>query len=321
MSHSIHQITSTFPKGKFKGRGSFGSVYGPFSNLGVIAYLQWLFPQGRKPSLSESDEYIFKLINMDNVSTKFPSIYAKMYKLRQALIDDLDTRMRQHFVYILYLGPVSDGILEIQPYGGIPLRLALKKNMVPMDQIHSSFMAILGGLYRICKNKNLLVTDIKPENMVYNEAKGIISLIDLEYVDLTNTKDNLVYTNMYDLLPIQVFFLPYFNQQPPRIEKYKATAGDREIIPLAYRKMIGEFSLAWAIVHIYFKIIKKHFTTSSFLPPLKEIIDEMTEKRWSFTVPEILRKLRKMNKSFGGNDHSSERKYSKVFSNPRTISV
>jgi len=288
---SIEQITSTFPEGKYRGSGSFGSVYGPFQKHLMEAYITWLYPDIIHPPLKDREDYVFKLIKMD--SSKLPSVYIKMYTLREALLG-LEERMQKHFVFVLFLGPVKDGIVEIQKYGGIPLSMALSIKVVSLPQIHSSIMAILGGLYRICENKNILVTDIKPDNMVYTESSGI-SLIDLEYVDLTKNDDRIVYTNLYELMPLQMFLLPYFSQTP-RIQKYKASAGARQVIPLSYRKLIGAFSLAWVMVHIYLEIVRIYFESSPCLARLQGIIDDMTEKRWSLTIPEILRKLRKIHK-------------------------
>jgi hypothetical protein len=290
MVFSIDQITATFPEGKCRGSGAFGTVYGPFKKYAMDAYITWLFPEARLPALKNNEEYVFKLVKTD--TSLLGTSYSKMFTLRQAIMN-LDENMRKHFVDILFLGPVKDGTIEIQRHGGIPLRDALTVNRIPIAQVHQSFMAILGGLYRLCYHHNLLVTDIKPANMVYHPHYGIC-LIDLEYVDLKDTKGPLVYTNLYDLLPIQFFLLPYFSQ-PPRLEKYKASAGKREVVPFTYRKKIGEFSLAWVIVHIYFEVVRVFFATSSFQNTLKEILDEMTEKRWTVTVPQVLRKMRKMN--------------------------
>jgi hypothetical protein len=280
------------PMGTYLGGGSFGTVYGPFPKRIMDYFIDWLYPRAIRPSFSNEEEYVLKFVRLNMVD--FERVYKKSLRLRTS-ITKLPAGILQHFIYILFMGPLKDGVVEIQRYGGKVLKKAIQDKEVEYDKITPSMISILSGLFRVCESDHLMVTDMKPDNMVYHATRGI-SLIDLEYTDLNDSEGRLVYTNYYNFLPIQMFLLPYFKTE--RMEKYKATAGFREVVPFPFRKKIAMFSFIWAVVQITNEIVWYTFPEKrSLVRAWKELVKEIESRRMEMTVKETIKQMRKIDKT------------------------
>ena len=278
------------PTGTFLGGGSFGKVYGPFPKHIMNYFLDWLYPRAIRPTFHEEETYVLKFVEMNMVD--FEKVYKKTLRLRSA-ITKLPSGILEHFIYILFMGPLKNGVVEIQRYGGKVLKKALVDKDVEKSKITPSMISILSGLSRICENDHLMVTDIKPDNMVYETTRGI-SLIDLEFTDLKDSEGRVVYTNYYNFIPIQMFLLPYFKNE--RMEKYKTTAGFKEVVPFEFRKKIAMFSFIWVIVQVTNEIVQYSFPTSRSINAWRELVHKIETDRMNTSEREVIKEMRSIHK-------------------------
>uniref|UniRef100_A0A6C0D2C9 Protein kinase domain-containing protein n=1 Tax=viral metagenome TaxID=1070528 RepID=A0A6C0D2C9_9ZZZZ len=280
------------PMGTFLGGGSFGKVYGPFPKHIMNYFLDWLYPRAIRPTFHEEETYVLKFVEMNMVD--FEKVYKKTLRLRSA-ITKLPPRILEHFIYILFMGPLKNGVVEIQRYGGNVLKKAIRNKEVEYPNITPSMISILSGLSRICENDHLMVTDIKPDNMVYEPTRGI-SLIDLEFTDLKDSDGRMIYTNYYNFIPIQMFLLPYFKNE--RMEKYKATAGFKEVVPFEFRKKIAMFSFIWVIVQVTNEIVQYSFPSSRSSRAWRELVHKVETERMNMSEREAIKEMRSIHKKY-----------------------
>jgi len=280
------------PTGTFLGGGSFGKVYGPFPKHIMNYFLDWLYPRAIRPTFHEDEKYVLKFVEMNMMN--FEKIYKKTLRLRSA-ITKLPPGILQHFIYILFLGPLKNGVVEIQRYGGKVLKKALVDKDVEKSKLTPSMISILSGLSRICTDHDLMVTDIKPDNMAYEPTRGI-SLIDLEYTDLKDSEGQMIYTNYYNFIPIQMFLLPYFKNE--KIQKYKATAGFKEVVPFEFRKKIAMFSFVWVIVQVTNEIVQYIFPTSRSIKAWRELVHKVETERMNISDREAIKEMRSIHKKY-----------------------
>ena len=280
------------PMATFLGGGSYGKVYGPFPKHIMDKFLDWLYPRAIRPTFHDDEKYVLKFVEMNMMD--FEKVYKKTLRLRSA-ITKLPPGILQHFIYILFLGPLKNGVVEIQRYGGKVLKKALVDKDVEKSKITPSMISILSGLSRICTDHDLMVTDIKPHNMVYEATRGI-SLIDLEYTDLKDSEGRIIYTNYYNFIPVQMFLLPYFKNE--KIQKYKATAGFKEVVPFEFRKKIAMFSFVWVIVQVTNEIVQYIFPTSRSIKAWRELVHKVETERMNITVSDTIKEMRSIHKKY-----------------------
>jgi hypothetical protein len=93
-----------------------------------------------------------------------------------------------------------------------------------------------------------------------------------------------------------MFLLPYFKNE--RIDKYKATAGFREVVPFPFRKKIAMFSFIWVIVQVTNEIIQYTFPRNkSLVRAWKELVQEIETRRMEMTVVDTIKQMRRIDKT------------------------
>jgi len=263
------------------GKGAFGTVFGPFTanrmrdiltkfyqvtggaSTGASAFA--ISPDPRcdtvmKQLLPDGSTYILKL--------EFGRAEAKPCASAQILYDKLKkipTSFHPYFILPLVCGRFSWGRYEIQRYGGVELYSVLKnkeKKWGPEKRfpVFQSLLHILQGCRALVDKAGILVTDMKPTNMVFDEKTGNISLIDLEFTPLEKKKiRTLTFTVYPDFIPVQFINSVFFTDKSKRqefIEKLtKASDTDQtknilEIHPSDKTlTKIARFTVVWVIVH------------------------------------------------------------------------
>ena len=259
------------------GKGAFGTVYGPFTANRMRDILTKFYqvtggastlpisPDPRcdtvmKHLLPDRSTYILKL--------EFGRAEAKPCASAQILYDKLKkipTSFHPYFILPMVCGRFSWGRYEIQRYGGVELFSVLKnkeKKWGPekLFPVFQSMLTIMRACLALIDKTGILVTDIKPTNMVFDEKTGNISLIDLEFVPLEKKKiRTLTFTVYPDFIPVQFINSVFFTDKSKRqefIEKLtKASDTDQTKNILAIHPSdktltkIARFTVVWVIVH------------------------------------------------------------------------
>jgi serine/threonine protein kinase len=120
---------------------------------------------------------------------------------------------------------------EIQQYGGIEFFDFLsdyhsewKHEYRKVMRATKCLFDILVGLLKLIKDSNVMITDLKPENMVVNVETGEISLIDLEFFPL-GVEEHLDFVptmTMYpDLVPPQFYNSIFYSNSNNTRQHYK----------------------------------------------------------------------------------------------------
>jgi len=214
---------------KIIGKGSFGTVYGPLSYRHIQEFLD------KKKIKFHLDPDIKKYI----IKIERPKILPLKKCLRiqdnQLFLNQLDPKIRKHFIYSKMCGVIEKHYLfDIQEYGGDELFSVIEPserkihskydwtNFSTLKKIISSFLIIMKGCFQLIE-LNVLLTDIKLENMVFNTKKGV-SLIDLEFYPLEDanifTHNKAVITKSPHYMPIQLFALLPGDMYPMDLKQF-----------------------------------------------------------------------------------------------------
>jgi hypothetical protein len=173
------------------GEGGTAIVYGPFSTCEIKKLI--IIPHN---ILDDNKYYIIKQYKRKK---KYVFDYDKLNK---------DINLKRFIIPIFYS---SDGLIEIQEYGGIDFFTLLNDSEFYFDEI--SLLILWNSIIEIIENGILLInqykiffSDIKPENMVYSYEKGI-SLIDIELYEHKIIYDcnyqNIIFSNNPYYIPLQ----------------------------------------------------------------------------------------------------------------------
>ena len=125
----------------------------------------------------------------------------------------------------------DDITFEIQQYGGVEFfdflsdyRGKWKHEYRKVLRATKCLFDILVGLLRLIKDSNVMITDLKPENMVVNVETGEISLIDLEFFPL-GVEEHIGFVptmTMYpDLVPPQFYNSIFYSNSNNTRQHYK----------------------------------------------------------------------------------------------------
>jgi len=269
------------------GKGAFGTVYGPFTANRMRDILTKFYqvtggasafaisPDPRcdavmKHLLPDGSTYILKL--------EFKSTTARPCASTEMLSNSLEkipASFHPYFILPIVCGRFSWGRYEIQRYGGVELYAALKNNEKKWGPekrfpVFQSMLHIMQACLALIDKTGILLTDMKPGNMVFDEKTGNISLIDLEFVPLEKKKiRTLTFTVYPDYIPVQFINSVFFSDKSKRqefIEKLtKASNTDqtKNVLPLnpddETIKRVARFTVVWVIVHTLQRITDKKF--------------------------------------------------------------
>ena len=305
------------------GKGSFGIVFGPFSATRMRDIFYQLYETqdveamtgmsraSFSKMLPESDRYILK-VTLGNIYSSLQEIQWLDKKLQC-----LPAPMKRLFLTPLIVGKFYFGQYEIQRYGGEEFYKVLK-NKTPwntMDRLHkaiSCFHRLAESCFMLIEDAHVMITDIKPQNMVYNETSGEVSLIDLEYIHLDLLKKKaMIYTPSVYFVPIQFFnsnFFPNMSQRNDVIKKYLKTSqyGDlhkkhsvQKKVGLDSLKKIAQFSILWVMVYmVYFVVAYKYSTHTLLVEKTKALIEKMQSgPRWRGDFMAFLKEMKKLGNS------------------------
>jgi len=266
------------------GKGAFGTVFGPYSAAKTREILATLYrrPVGECTVLKE---YVFP----DNASTyilkvEFGNRTAKPCASTQRLADALERLplpFHRCFLLPLVCGRFTWGRYEIQRYGGVELYSLLKQNDDPWGPekrfpVFFSMLRILRACLLLIDKADILLTDIKPANMVFDRGTGEISLIDLEFVPLDPKKiKSMTFTLYPEYIPIQFINSAFFTNAKDRLSFVQKLSSlsktDQKKNVLAKNpdketlKKVARFTVVWVVVHTLNRIVKKKFKSDTGL--------------------------------------------------------
>jgi hypothetical protein len=152
---------------------------------------------------------------------------------------------------------------------------------------------------------------MKPTNMVYDEATGKISLIDLEFVPLEKKKIRTVTFTLYpDYIPVQFINSVFFTDKSRRqefIEKLtKASGTDQTKNILTIHPSdktltkIARFTVVWVIVHTLQRITDKKFDSDVRLcQEMKDMVTALKNgTRWHGSMKKWENKIEAITQHF-----------------------
>ena len=233
------------PTEEILGSGSFGIVYGPYSRQKVGDIFESLV-SGQKLAIPTRTRKKFVLkVYRDGKTSPYDRKLSRIlgeYRLPVTRI-----------IYPLEIARMSTGQwVEIQEYGGYDFFNLLASPSFPWDENllwrgWVSIVEILELGTRLIMEKNLFMSDIKPENMVFSLEKGL-ALIDIEFYNqrqvlessASNKTPSLVFTLNPSSLPIQFGVLfdrrrsKYFYQQYRRLW----TSKDRKLNEATFQSLM-----------------------------------------------------------------------------------
>ena len=317
------------------GRGAFGIVFGPYSAVRMRDILMELYislpingnclkdlhrrtgidfsledsdPHSIAQVLPEGSSYILKTeLKKNNVP---PLPLCERTRILVEKIQKIPALYRRCFIYPLVCGRFSWGRFEIQRYGGKELYAVLKdgkkwtttQQLVPILQ---SMLYIIQGCFALVDFEGLLITDIKPQNMVYDETTGALSLIDLEYATLKKEETKRVVFTLHPFyIPLQFLNRTFFTSRSNRerlVKEYVGFKGvskqqihhqlqqvDRETLV-----KVSKFTIVWACVHILHILVStKYEAHPSLIAEITKMKDELKNKpRWHGSMEVYLRKI------------------------------
>jgi len=305
------------------GKGSFGIVFGPFSAVKMRQLLTQFYgcqecvqslesvtgisKKTLSTILPESDSYVLKVM--------FSKSLHHNLELLDKKLQCFPLSMKRLFITPLIVGKFSFGHYEIQRYGGVDFFKVLQDKTQPWGTrdklckaIHS-LCTLTESCFLLIEHAHLLITDVKPENMVYNEKTGEISLIDLEYITIDpqkSPKKHLVYSLAPHLEPIQFFnpnlFPDKFNRKL-LIQKYIKMGGKsnqkyivKEKVSFDELKKIAQFYILWVMVTNAYLIIDSKYKNQ---PVLVEKAINLWKKlnngpRWRADFMDLLDDMKKL---------------------------
>jgi serine/threonine protein kinase len=236
------------PTEEILGSGSFGIVYGPYSRQKVGDIFESLV-SGQKLAIPTRTrkKFVLKVYREGKTSPYDRKLSRILGEYRLPV-----TRI----IYPLEIAQMSTGQwLEIQEYGGYDFFNLLASPSFPWDENllwrgWVSIVEILELGTRLIMEKNLFMSDIKPENMVFSLEKGL-ALIDIEFYNqrqvlessrssASNRTPSLVFTLNPSSLPIQFGVLfdrrrsKYFYQQYRRLW----TSKDRKLNEATFQSLM-----------------------------------------------------------------------------------
>lgn len=291
----IKKLEPVVPVSEKLGSGTYGTVYGPYSKTRILSMLQTFYEKNplfwisveKKCSdvLSTHRRYILR------VDTKKPvcvDMIADDVKLMNRF-QGLPSTYKNFFILPLIVGCFPIAKFEIQEYGGTELFEVLandpKEWTDPQQLINacSTWYRMFKGCLWLLHNRNVLITDIKPENMVIDDNCRL-SMIDIETVRIRQVKkpdDTVIFTISHDYLPIQ-FLNNYFidksvlqDRRRRYLQKDGYRARDEKIVekmrltddvPKSYEEVfkISTFTLVWVFLHILYYILFYKYHDKSF---------------------------------------------------------
>jgi len=236
------------PAEEILGSGSFGIVYGPYSRQKVGEIFESLVSGQQLGIPSRTRKKFVLKVYRDGKTPPYDQKLSKILKEYPLPV----TRI----IYPLKIARMPTGQwLEIQEYGGYDFFNLLASPSFPWDENllwrgWVSMVEILELGTRLIMEKNLFMSDIKPENMVFSFKKGL-ALIDIEFYNqrqvLESTRSSsskrspsLVFTLNPSSLPIQFGVLfgrrrsKYFYQQYRRLW----TPKDRKLNEATFQSLI-----------------------------------------------------------------------------------
>ena len=313
------------PESEKLGSGTYGTVFGPYSKARVLAILQsfyqnnilfWISIQKKcSDALSERKSYILR------VDIKRPvcvDMITEDVELMNRL-GRLPSLYKNYFIVPLIVGCFSFAKFEIQQYGGTELFDALANDprlWTDRQQLHtviSSWYRLFKGCLWLLHNHNVLITDIKPENMVI-DRNGRLSMIDIETVRIRQVKskdDTVVFTLSHDYLPIQ-FLNNYFidnarvlqDRRRRYLDKDTYRVRDQRIlqrmrlmddVPKSYEEVfkISSFTLVWVFLHILYYILFYKLSDKTFANHIwNEEIKKLYKERLDFRVDLFCKRIK-----------------------------
>ena len=315
------------------GRGAFGIVFGPYSATRIRDILMLLyisFPvqgncveelyrrtgidfsvDGRKAHsigqvLPEGSSYILKTELKKAGESRLcePSI------LLAEKIQKLPALYRRSFIYPLVCGQFSWGRFEVQRYGGKELYRVLKdgkawtnpQRLVPILQ---SMLYIIQGCFALVDDHEILITDMKPGNMAYDETTGALSLIDLEYATLKKEETKrVVFTLHPSYIPLQFLNRTFFTSRSNRERFVKEYVGFKGLPKSQIKNQllqvdrdtlvkVSKFTIVWACVNILHLIVSmKYEAHPSLIAVTTKMKDDLKKKpRWRGSMKVFIRKI------------------------------
>jgi hypothetical protein len=315
------------------GKGAFGTVYGPFTANRMRDILTKFYqvtggasalpisPDPRcevvmKHLLPDRSTYILKL--------EFVKAEAKPCASTEMLsqcLEKIPASFHPYFILPLVCGRFSWGRYEIQRYGGVELYAVLKnkeKKWGPEKRlpVFESMLHIMRACLALIDKAGILLTDMKPGNMVFDEKTGNISLIDLEFVPLEKKKiRTLTFTVYPDYIPVQFINSVFFSDKSKRqefIEKLtKASNTDqtKNVLPLnpddETIKRVARFTVVWVIVHTLQRITDKKFESDVRLcQEMKNMVTVLKDgMRWRGSMKVWEKKIETLIQRFDPTKH------------------
>lgn len=198
------------------GRGGQARILGPFQ----LSQLQTMFPPDELKDFSKDEKYIVKIY--DNCKPWTQSDKKRLIKLKKIPFPEvvvfplvLTMISPQKIQQVFGIQKKEFSCVEIQPFGGENLFSFFYqpiRNNIPFShflEVWDFVKKILANCFVWIYHYHLIITDIKPENMLIHEDNGKwkLKLIDISAYPL-QAKSRTITTDL-ELLPLE-YFNTYF---------------------------------------------------------------------------------------------------------------
>ena len=300
------------------GKGAFGTVFGPYSAAKTREILATLYrrPAGECTVLKQ---YVFP----DDASTyilkvEFGNSTAKPCGSTERLADAvqrLPHAFHRCFLLPLVCGRFSWGRYEIQRYGGVELYSLLKQDDAwgPEKRfpVFASMLRILRACLLLIDKAGILLTDIKPANMVFDRATGEISLIDLEFVPLDPKKiKSMTFTLYPEYIPVQFINSAFFTNAKDRlyyVQKLSSLSKTNQKKNVLAKKpgtqtlrKVARFTVVWVVVHTLTRIVAHKFKSDAALyHEMRDMVAQLRDgDRWRGSMDVFEKKLEALTQRF-----------------------
>jgi len=236
------------------GKGSYGQVFGPFTKDEIRRFLS-TFYKGPPIRLRDDHQYVIKKVLPNNGLTCQDLV--KKNKAYAGILRLLTPSERRLFILPIIVGCIGDTMFEVQRFGGKEVYEVLLSG----DKISNPtiFFRRLIQIMETCMrlvDKGVLLTDLKPENMVMM-PDGSVCVIDFDTKVMRQNKPFL-FTLHPQIIPIQFLNLDPKPTRDAKVERYlSSSAADRDSLIRALHasdsipaSTIAKFSIVWCIAHI-----------------------------------------------------------------------
>lgn len=269
--------------GNLLGKGSYGQVFGPFTRDEIHGFLSGFY-EDPKIRLNDKDRFVIKKV-LPHTGLTCQDLVNKN-KAYADVLNLLIASERRLFILPLVVGCIGDTMFEVQRFGGKEVYEVLLSGdkITSPTRFFQRLIKIMEACMRLA-DKGVLLTDLKPENMVML-PDGSVSVIDFDTKILSQNKP-FFYTLHPEIIPIQFLNLDNPSTRSAKVDRYVSLlpTGDTKDSLLRFLhkskdippRIIAKFSIVWCIAHIIYlafaRSVRSHageFMTNVLGPLIRE---------------------------------------------------